>query len=379
MEVRAFREPCYFAEAVYLLYYFVNNLTYEDDYKRIAKSYSSRSSSAGSRTELQIRELARISELVTAGMNPNEERLRHFFAKLPGTDRKTCCCLAQVMLMAVPLNCCDIDEFADQLRRSHKLMQSQGIKINDINTMGLIMERWDGPGEPESLAAQVERLPCDFEARWDILRVLTDFDEHLAELTELIRPVAERLCTAMKPLNSMNEECFKRWSEYFSNHTVDDFQNEMFNTSFLFAEENVGRDIWLGIWNFNPFGSWSEWIETDCGMVRIAYIGICMSFDFAVKLRNRPDEEALSGMLRGLCGKDKLEILRRCAQRPNTAVRLSADMNLNSGTVSRILYDLFRLGYLETRGDGKRVNYVTKIDALERIFKWIIEYVSDAE
>ena len=37
--MRVFREPCYFAEAVYLLYYFVNEISYEEDYTRICKSY----------------------------------------------------------------------------------------------------------------------------------------------------------------------------------------------------------------------------------------------------------------------------------------------------------------------------------------------------
>ena len=54
-------------------------------------------------------------------------------------------------------------------------------------------------------------------------------------------------------------------------------------------------------------------------------------------------------------------------------------MNLNSGTVSRNLYSLFKLGYLETRGDGERVNYVTKLEAIEQLFRWVMEYVSDGD
>ena len=35
--MRVFREPCYFAEAVYLLYYFVNEVSYEEEFARICK------------------------------------------------------------------------------------------------------------------------------------------------------------------------------------------------------------------------------------------------------------------------------------------------------------------------------------------------------
>ena len=82
-------------------------------------------------------------------------------------------------------------------------------------------------------------------------------------------------------------------------------------------------------------------------------------------------------MMRALAGKDKLEILRRCAAEPFSAAQLAASMNLNSGTVSRNVYGLYKLGYLETRGDGERVNYITRTDALERLFRWVLEYVSE--
>ena len=82
---------------------------------------------------------------------------------------------------------------------------------------------------------QLERLPCSIEGKWHILRALTEFESHLQELTELIRPVAVRLQTEMSALQTMSAEPFARWEAYFQDHTVDDFQNEMFNTTFLFT------------------------------------------------------------------------------------------------------------------------------------------------
>ena len=40
--MRVFREPCYFAEAVYLLYFFVNQISYEEEYSRISRNYYKR-------------------------------------------------------------------------------------------------------------------------------------------------------------------------------------------------------------------------------------------------------------------------------------------------------------------------------------------------
>lgn len=376
--MRVFREPCYFAEAVYLLYYFVNHISYEEDYLRAVKNYPCGYGEKGSVAE-RIRELMRVSAEVTVGMDPQEERLHYYFKKLPGTEARACCCLAQVMLMTVPLDQTDIDGFAGQLLAGYRYMQGEGIKINDLNPLGLVMERWEGPEEVESLAAQLERLPCATEAKWMILRALTDFEAHLRELTELIRPVAKRLRGAMSHLNAMNEEPLAVWSAYFMDHSVDDYQSEMFNTTFLFPKQQAREEIWLGIWNFNCLGSWSEYLdvpEGPEGPVRVAYIGTAIDFDLSVKKRTRPDEEALCGMLRVLGGKDKLEILRRCAKRPYSVAKLAAEMEINSGTVSRNLYGLYKMSYLDTTGDGERLNYVTRLDKLEQVFRWIMEYVS---
>lgn len=377
VNVRVFRTPCYFAESVYLLNAFVNHVSFEDEYRRIRQSYSRCLHPEDTKAAEKIEELARVAAQVTQGLNPEDERIRYYFERLSGTERKTGCCLAQVMLMAVPVDCSEIDDFAAQLLSDYRSMQVEGIKINDLNALGLVMERWDAPGEPEPLAAQLERLSCSMEAKWQILRALTDFEHHLRELTELIRPVAERLHGALKTIVAMNEENFAQWSQYFTCHTVDDFQNEMFDTSFLFAEENLPHEIWLGIWYFNLFAAWSEWMERPSGRVRLAYIGMCISFELSTKRKDRPDAETLCGMARVLGSKDKLEILRRCNQGPISAARLADAMNLNSGTVSRNLYGLFKLGYLDTKGDGERVNYVTRLDTMEQVFQWILEYVTD--
>ncbi len=94
-------------------------------------------------------------------------------------------------------------------------MFQEGIKINDLNGMGLVVERQDAQEETESLMVQLERLPCSIEGRWTILRALTEFETHLKELTELIRPVAAQLQTEMATLCAMNAEPLAQWEAYF--------------------------------------------------------------------------------------------------------------------------------------------------------------------
>ena len=197
------------------------------------------------------------------------------------------------------------------------------------------------------------------------------------ELTELLRPVAEQLAAEMQALTERNRAQLAIWEKYFQTHSVDTFQQEMFRASYLFTQEMQPDEVWIALWNFNMVGFWTEWFESGGKTVRIAYLGANLSFEFAAAHQVRPDAETLCAMMRALTGKDKLEILRRCAAEPFSAAQLAASMNLNSGTVSRNVYGLYKLGYLETRGDGERVNYITRPDALERLFRWVLEYVSE--
>ena len=53
------------------------------------------------------------------------------------------------MLVATPLNCTDIDSFAAELLRMFRYMSGIGFKINDMNTMGLVLEPLDPQEEPD--------------------------------------------------------------------------------------------------------------------------------------------------------------------------------------------------------------------------------------
>ena len=190
--MRVFREPCYFAEAVYLLYYFVNEVSYAGVVARICKCYCRKADEEEEGMMRRIQELTRVSRVVTADLDRESPKLRHYFEKLPGLEKRPDCCLAQVMLVSIPLDCSDVDAFAAQLLEAYTCMFQEGIKINDLNGMGLVVERQDAQEETESLMVQLERLPCSIEGRWTILRALTEFETHLKELTELIRGIRDR-------------------------------------------------------------------------------------------------------------------------------------------------------------------------------------------
>ena len=221
MKVRVIDKPCLFAETVYLLYYYINGIAYTRDYERVNRKFGRYLLEKEDQGLQLAQELDRISAAVTQTLDPHQARLRYFFEKLPGTDEKTCCCLAHTMLVATPLNCTDIDSFAAELLRMFRYMSGIVFKINDMNTMGLVLEPLDPQEEPEPLQVQLERLPCSMEARWEILRVLTEFETYLRELTELLRPVAEQLAVEMQALTERNRAQLAIWEKYFQTHSVE--------------------------------------------------------------------------------------------------------------------------------------------------------------
>ena len=102
MKVRVIDKPCLFAETVYLLYYYINEIAYTRDYERVNRKFGRYLLEKEDQGLQLAQELDRISAAVTQTLDPHQARLRYFFEKLPGTDEKTCCCLAHTMLVATP-------------------------------------------------------------------------------------------------------------------------------------------------------------------------------------------------------------------------------------------------------------------------------------
>ena len=86
--MRVFREPCYFAEAVYLLYYFVNEVSYGEEFARICKCYCRKADEEEEGMMRRIQELTRVSRVVTADLDRESPKLRHYFEKLPGLEKR---------------------------------------------------------------------------------------------------------------------------------------------------------------------------------------------------------------------------------------------------------------------------------------------------
>lgn len=369
------KEPCYFVETLYLLHNFVNRLTYEEQYMQVSKNFNRHYYEKDCDPHMEhVRELDRIAAAVTAELNPEDPQLRRFFAAFSGAAKGETCCLAQVMLLTVPFYLSDVDDFAAQLLLGREETFRRGFKINGLTQLGLDLAPLEDGEQARPLAAQLEDLPCNVESRWAILRALTEYETHLAALTALIRPAAARLCREAAPLIERNRTALQEWSGYFESHTVEEYQHEIFNTPYLFTPRKEKQELLLGIWNFNCFSTWTEQLD-NLGLG--VYIGAEIGFDFAAGKRISPKADTLCGMLRTLGSRDKLEILRLCAEAPHSAARLAAEMSLNSGSVSRNLYSLYRFGFLETREDSDRVLYVTRPDALEQLFRDLSKYVQN--
>ena len=107
------------------------------------------------------------------------------------------------------------------------------------------------------------------------------------------------------------------------------------------------------------------------------HMGIAVKPDLTPVAKAQEWEEWELTAMHLLSSPARMEMLHAMTDRYMSAQELAQALNLNSGTVSRNVYGLYKLGYLETRGDGERVNYITRPDALERLFRWVLEYVSE--
>lgn len=373
------QKPVIFLETISMLYNYVNKISYSDMLRQIQRRFAQHIVDRDGKFLVQLAEaLERVSGQVCGDLDGQNPRLNYFFRTFSGMSSSSSCCLAHVMLLGYYVCSEDnLDHYREELRKYYLESKDKRLRIEGIDSFGLIWSVADPGDDLPPLSQQLRRLPCAPENRRQIQEVFSGYEALLEELTELIRPVAERLQQNLQELQRLTARCVSEWVLYFGNQTVESFVRDMFDSTLLFPAES--DDIQIGIWLFNCKSVQIHRIKGERGSVQSILIGSMVLPEMSAKNRSKLDRDMICGILRTMGSPDKLEVLHRCAQAPTYAQKLAKEMNMNSGTVSRILYNLNEWGFLEKELMDGRIHYRTKLDAVEELWKSLLAYLAEPE
>ena len=358
------RGPFLLMETVAMLHKYVNGIDYQSAISRQQFFMSKGDYLAQSR---RMNRLQSIMEDLCAGLDTQEPRLRHYFAS--AGEEPDSVCLAQ--LMTHPFCTLEKPELHENAREICGIWQDlldRGYWLTSRNGENMVFAFTNDTGCPGDLFMQIKsmRFPGDFQMK--MYECFRDFQRSMAELVELIEPLARKLEKCLHREQALFAESEQYWDDSFRKTSLDHFVTTFTSQAFLekmsshtkVAVLMMDSDLLTAVAARSPLA-----LEHN-----ILYIGSAIPANGLPRSRGG-DVETVGNMLKCIGDKKRLEILRRLSTEPSYGLELAEIMGMDSGHMSRILSQMHSYGFLQEDKDRLRVYYRTDREAIHNFLEMV--------
>lgn len=354
------RKPNILSETTEMLFRFCNGITYEDDQKQLRRKYLSCFSGSEAAFMLErIDTIGRISAEVCADLEPNDPKLADYF-RIPEEEKDisaACCPAAMLALSFLDSSINGFDEAIENAKLTRRRLFNGKFKLLGINPFGLQVSTIETSNL--SFIKQVDELSCLPAYKWMACKIFENFDEYMNDYADLIRPYAEKLETALQAHHELWDGLYDYWEEYFQSHSVEDFRRALTNTSGSCDDElelHVNLNIMACRYLKSDF-------ERFAGTKTVnVFIGSAINANFRI---NNPsaDMSSVCDVFRALGEKGKFDLLCRLAKKRSHCREIAAELDINPGTVSKMLSALYALGLVNSEHEDNKSYYTTNVEA----------------
>ena len=356
--------PFLLMETVAMLHKYVNGISFQSAISRQRFFMSNPAFQAQSR---KMSRLQSMMEELCAGVDVQDERIRHYFAAA-GEDPESVC-LAQLMTHPFcTLRHRGLRENAAEVCRIWQDLQDRGYWLTSRNEENMVFAFTNDPGCPGDLFMQIKamRFPGDF--RMKMYECFRDFDRSMAQLVELIEPCALRLEEALGRERELFRETEDYWKDVFRLRSPEAFVATFASDAFVEKMSGHTRvavllmdsDLLTAVAAHSP-------LELE---YNILYIGSAIPANGLPRSRGG-DVESVGNMLKCIGDKKRLEILRRLSAEPSYGLELAEELGMDSGHMSRILSQMHGYGFLREEKDRLRVYYQTDREAIHNFLEMV--------
>ena len=364
MEYEIVKGPFLLMETVAMLYKYVNGISFQS---AISRQRFFMSNTAYQDQSKKMNRLQEIMELLCAGLNTSDPRIRHYFAC--ASDDPESVCLAQLMTHPFcTLREPGLRENAAEICAIWQDLHRRGYWLTSRNEGNMVFSFTNDPGCPGDLFMQIKAMRFPGSFQMEMYECFRDFERSMAELVELIEPYAAALDAALGRERELFRDAEGYWDAHFRKTGLQPFVASFANEAFLSKMSERTRvavllmdsDLLTAVSARSPLA-----LEYN-----ILYIGSAIPANGLP--RNRGGDVATVGnMLKCIADKKRLEILRRLSAQPSYGLELAEIMGVDSGHMSRILSQMHSYGFLREDKDRLRVYYRTDPEAIHNFLELV--------
>lgn len=360
MEVTIYDKPCLVLETIELVYSWMNRIPAEEltDSDPIC---------------IPRPEMEQIRQEVCKDLDPEDEELKFYFRGVPlelhEGEHKRLSCLAIAMVGSLmPLGCYEVEEAEEEL---HRLWTRYSLPFS-VGGFGVHIVSIHETDKFTTLAKEFGKYPLPADYRAELVEVFTAYDYHVARLTQLLKPLAERLKPLLEPW--IAAERVLQWREFLS------------------TEEGIGW--FLDVCNLKICPDKVEltlrYISPDCrpGLYRgnddgTATIFMHWGVAGAPGVYKRASKTAMSNndytVFRLLSSPDCMAVLRTVAKTEKSIQELSQEMDMNPGSVFRHVNNLYNAGLLSLKVIHNRNYYTANLPRLKKLTDHLLAHLGWSE
>ena len=364
MSYEIVRGPFMLMETVAMLHKYVNGISFQS---AISRQRFFMSDSAYLAQSKRMSRLQNLMEQICAGVDPQDPRVRHYFANADEDPESVC--LAQLMTHPFcTLRHPGLRENAREICGIWQDLRQRGYWLTSRNGENMVFAFTNDPGCPGDLFMQIKAMRFPGAFQMEMYECFRDFGRSMEELVELIEPYAQALEERLRHEGNLFQEAEEYWDGHFRKGSLEAFVETFASEPFLAKMSGHTRvavllmdsDLLTAVAAHSPLA-----LEYN-----ILYIGCAIPANGLPRSRGG-DVETVGNMLKCIGDKKRLEILRRLSAEPSYGLELAEELGMDSGHMSRILGQMHGYGFLREEKDRLRVYYQTDREAIHNFLEMV--------
>lgn len=367
MKYKVLDECCIALETAEVFVRYVNHEDYQETKNKMLTRYGARFSEEEKEQFVsRIGLVAQANAMVMCAISDTPEI--NFLFRKHYYDNTQSIMASVILLNFGDMLTCTVEDYLDSCIKKWKHRMNEKVHLRAVAYSALVFEAGDTP-LCECLLDDIDALNYPHEFKWDLYKVLHDFEKYIGQLKEILLSINSEMQKAMQMLEPVVEEMKDFWKKNMTEELVIELADSMG----LSRADVTGKQPVLQILRMPCDQAIIDEQRGDKKLPVLLGVSIEWGHRF---MDEQVDVARLCEELRLLGEESKFEIMQLLNKEESYGQEIARRLGLDAATVSRHLTTLLRYGCIEVSRKEKRNIYyrVNKnelrnlLETMKRIF-----------